>query len=80
MIFLVLSGKIIYLFPKNMILHLRQNMKADLSQKKNTRKYDIFFKPFKRRHAGTWSFLYYLEKWYFFPENMIFFPWAESEK
>ena len=34
MIFLVLSGKIIYLFPKNMILHLRQNMKADLSQKK----------------------------------------------
>ena len=34
MIFLVLSGKMIFLFPKNMILHLRQNMKADLSQKK----------------------------------------------
>ena len=30
--------------------------------------------------TGTWSFLYYLERWYFFPENMIFFPWAASEK
>ena len=30
--------------------------------------------------AGTWSFLYYLERWYFFPKNMIFFPWAESER
>ena len=34
----------------------------------------------KRCRAGTWSFLYYLERWYFFPENMIFFPWAESER
>ena len=32
----------------------------------------------KKCRAGTWSFLYYLERWYF-PENMIFFPWAESE-
>ena len=30
--------------------------------------------------ASTWSFLYYLERWYFFPENMIFFPWWESER
>ena len=30
--------------------------------------------------AGTWSFLYYLERWYFFAENMIFFPWADSER
>ena len=43
MIFLVLSGKMIFLFPENMILHLRRKMKDDLSQK-NTRKYDIFFK------------------------------------
>ena len=43
LIFLVLSGKIIFLFPENMIWHLRQKMKDDLSQK-NTRKYDIFFK------------------------------------
>ena len=41
MIFLVLSGKIMFLFPENMILHLRRKMKDDLSQK-NTRKYDIF--------------------------------------
>ena len=43
MIFLVLSGKIMFLFPENMILHLSRKMKDDLSQK-NTRKYDIFFK------------------------------------
>ena len=43
MIFLAVSGKIIFLFPENMILYLRRKMKDDLSQK-NTRKYDIFFK------------------------------------
>ena len=47
MIFLVLSGKMIFLFPENMILHLRQKMKDDLSQK-NKRKYDIFFKLSKK--------------------------------
>ena len=30
--------------------------------------------------TGKWSFLYYLEKWFFFPENMIFFPQAENER
>ena len=44
MVFLVLSGKIIFIFPENMILHLRRKMNDDLSQK-NIRKYDIFFKP-----------------------------------
>ena len=34
----------------------------------------------KEGHADTWSFLYYLERLYFFPENMIFFPWSESER
>ena len=43
MIFLVLSGKIIFLFPENMILFFRHKRKYDLSQK-NTWKYDIFFK------------------------------------
>ena len=32
MIFLVLSGKMIFLFPENMILFFRQKMKDDLSQ------------------------------------------------
>ena len=43
MIFLVLSGKIIFLFPENIILFLRMKMEDDRSQK-NTWKYDIFFK------------------------------------
>ena len=43
MIFLVLSGKIIFLFPENIILFFRQKMIDDLYQK-NTWKYDIFFK------------------------------------
>ena len=43
MIFLVLSGKMIFLFPENMILHLRRKMKDDLSHK-NTRKHDSYFK------------------------------------
>ena len=34
----------------------------------------------KKCRTGTWSLLYYMERWYFFPENMIFFPWAESER
>ena len=29
--------------------------------------------------AGIWSFLYYLERWHFFSEN-IFFPWKENER
>ena len=43
MIFLVLSGKMIFLFPENMILFFRHKRKDDISQK-NTWKYDIFFK------------------------------------
>ena len=42
MIFLAFLGKMIFLFPENMILYLRRKMKDDFSQK-NTRKY-IFFK------------------------------------
>ena len=43
MIFIVLSGNIIFLFPENIILFFRRKMKNDLSQK-NTWKYDTFFK------------------------------------
>ena len=43
MIFLVSSGKIIFLFPENMVLFVRRKMKDNLSQK-NTWKYDAFFK------------------------------------
>ena len=43
MIFLVSSGKMTFLFHKNMISFFRQKMKDDLSEK-NTWKYDAFFK------------------------------------
>ena len=43
MIFLVLAGKMIFLFPENTILFFRRKMKDHLSQK-NTCKYDIFCK------------------------------------
>ena len=83
MIFLVLSGKIIFLFPETMILHPRQKMKDDLSQK-NTRKYDIFLKlsgkmvfPKRAAPAHDLSCIFWKDG-IFFPEN-IFFPWAESE-
>ena len=84
MIFLVLSGKMIFLFPENMILHLRRKMEDDLSYKIHGNM--IFFSNLLKKIlrgrscAGTWSFLYYLERWYFIPENIIFFPWAESER
>ena len=44
MIFLVLSGKMIFLFPENMILLPERKMKDDLSQKNTWKCDDIFFK------------------------------------
>ena len=45
---------------------------------KKTGKYDIFLECSdiisKEDRAGTSSFLYYLESWYFFPENTIIYP------
>ena len=85
MIFLVLSGKIMFLFPENMILHLSRKMKDDLSQK-NTRKYDIFFKlsekmVFSKRVAPGHDLSCVIWKdGIFFPENIIFFLWAGSER
>ena len=35
---------------------------------------------FKKGRTGTWSFLCYLERWYFFPKNTIFFCWAGSQR
>ena len=67
-----------FLFPENMIWHLRRKMKDDLSQKKYTEIWHFlqtFLKDglFKKGHAGTWSFLYYLEKLYFFSKTWYFF-------
>ena len=78
MIFVVLSRKMIFLFPKNMILHVRRKMKDDLSQK-NTLKYDIFFKRsekmvFSKRAAQGHDLscifwkdsIFFPKTWYFF--------------
>ena len=59
MIFLVLSGKMRFLFPENMILFLRRKRKDDLSQK-NAWKYDVF--------SSIWK-----DGISIFSENMIFF-------
>ena len=67
-----------------MILHLRREMKDDLSQK-NTRKY-IFFKLSekmvfsKRATPGHDLSCIIWKDGIFFPKNMIFFPWAGSER
>ena len=77
MIFLVLLGKMIFLFSENMILHLRWKMKADLSLK-NTRKY-IFFKlsekiVFPKGPRQHMIFLALSWKMAFFSRNQYFFP------
>ena len=84
MIFLVLSGKMIFLFSENMILHVRRKMKDDLSLKINGNV--IFSSNFLKR----WSFqkephrhmifLVLSGKMVFYPENMIFFPWTRGER
>ena len=83
MIVLVLSGKMIFLFPENRILRLRRKTKDDLSQK-NTRKYDIFFKisekitfPKGAAPAHDVSCIIWKDS-IFFPKNMIFFPGQEE--
>ena len=82
MIFLVLLGKMIYLFPKNIIFHLRRKMKDDLPPKKYTEIWyslQTFWKDdlSKKGHADAWSFLYYLERCLFSPKTWYFFPWQK---
>ena len=78
MISLVLSGEMIFLFPKNMILQLGREMKDDLSQK-NTQKYNIFFKLSekmvfsKRATLRDMIFFVLSRKIVFFPKICYFF-------
>ena len=76
MIFLVLLGKMIFLFLENMILHL-ENERWSFSKKYTEILYFLqtFWKDglFKKDHAGIWSLLYYLKRWYFFPKTWYFF-------
>ena len=73
--------------PKIWSHHLspRRKMKNHLSQKNYMEIwyfFQMFWKDglFKKDHAGIWSFFYYLETWYCFPLNMVFFPWMENER
>ena len=79
MIFLVLSGKIFFFPPKNIILFFRRKMKDDLSEK-NTWKYDIFFKysekiVFLKKLHQNMIFLVLLSRKmiFLFPKNMLLF-------
>ena len=74
MIFFVLSGKMVFLFPENMILFFRQKMSDDLSQKIHG--YMIFFSNvlerwyFQKNRIGILSFN--LERRHFFTRKYIF--------
>ena len=70
MIFLLSAGKMMFLFPKNVILFFLRKMKDDLF-KNNTWKYDIFFKcsekiVFPKNRIGIWFFFYHQERWHLF--------------
>ena len=90
MIFLVSLGKMIILFPQNMILFFRRKMKDDVSQKKLKKKKinrnNVFCKcsekmVFQKKLHWNMTFLIPQERMVFlFPENMIFFLRAENEK
>ena len=73
MIFFVSSEKMIFLFPKNMILFFRRKMKNNLSQK-STWKYDIFIKCsekmiFPKKITQEYDLSYIMKK-----DGISFFP------
>ena len=85
MTFLALSGKMIFVFPEDMILYLSRKMKDDCSPKKYMEiRYFLqtFWKDglFKNGLAGTWSFRIIWNDGIFFPKTWFFFHWAESER
>ena len=72
MIFLVLSGNMIFVFPKNIVLFFRRKMKDDLSQK-NAWKYDIFLKCSEKMVFPIFLVILSGKMIFPFPENMILF-------
>ena len=81
MIFLVLSGQMIFLFPENMILPQTEN---DLSQKihGDTVVSSNVLKRWSFQKGSRWDmiFLVLSRKTVFYPKNMIFFPWTENQR
>ena len=78
---LLLSGNIIFLFPKNIFLPPGGKWKMIFLKKihGNT----IFSSGAPKRWSfqkGTWSFLYYPKRWYFFPKIWYFFPGRKTRE
>ena len=84
--FLVLSGKMIFLFPENMILPLDGKWKVIFLKK--VHEHTIFSSNVLKKWRWSFQkglhwdmiFLVLSGKMVFFPENMISFRWAESER
>ena len=80
-IFSVLSGS----FSQKYDLTRRRKMKDDLSQKEidgNKIFTSNVLKRWSFQNGTHWDmiFVVLLERWYFFPGNMVFFPWTENER
>ena len=83
---------IYYFSRKWKMIFLKKKKKKIIFQKKKKKKkkekntgiwylIQMFWKDdlFKKDWSSKLSFLYYQERWYFFPENMVFSPWTENE-
>ena len=77
----------IFLFTENMILHPRRKMEDDLSQKKPKKHGNMIFSSnflkrwsFQKRPGQHMIFLVLSGKMVFLPQNLILFPWAESDR
>ena len=70
----VLSGKMIFLFPENMILLFRRKNKDDISL---TKRWSFQIK-------SRWNMIFHVLSAkmviFFFLENIIFFLWAENKR
>ena len=77
MIFLTLLGKIMFLFLIYLTPYTENERWWSFSKKymEIWHFLQTFWNDglFKKGRAGTWSFLYYLERWYFFPKTWYFF-------
>ena len=83
MAFLVLLGK--YFLPKIWSYPLDGKWKMISLKKIRTNMIfssNVLKRWSKKNCAGIWScmFLYYLERSYFFPKNLIFFLWVKNER
>ena len=82
--FLYYQERWYFFFPKISYYSLDGKGKM-IFLKKNIWNYDIFFKcserwSFQKKYIGIWTFLYYLERWYFFPRKTWYFLFGRKMK